>query len=370
MIQKGFGPGAFGRVRSTVLRDENVIKEEQMNRFRTEALKELTDQQVRFAPPARRLEQAARAQRLLREIDEGKQYPYQYVCYRVTDYRPESYPDLVISGSELREDLSAMIAELARSLPAQPVESFSEPVVTSEELQKQFNVSAKTIQRWRKRGLVGIPVISRGRRQIGFLQSFLLPFLAENQEKVARGSRFSQMTDEEKEEILRRARRLARAGSLTEVSRRIARRLGRSPEAVRYTIKKFDEEHPDCALYPGTSGPLNSETKNVIYSSYRRGISVDTLARRFRRTRNSMYRVINEIRARRLLEQPLEYIYHESFDDPNMEAGNPGTDAGSGKVRRRAPEHARPQGRVARAGAPFIRCRCSTANRKPICFAR
>ena len=32
-----------------------------------------------------------------------------------------------------------------------------------------------------------------------------------------------------------------------------------------------------------------------------------------------MYRVINEIRAQRLLEQPIEYIYHASFEDGAME---------------------------------------------------
>jgi RNA polymerase sigma factor (sigma-70 family) len=33
-----------------------------------------------------------------------------------------------------------------------------------------------------------------------------------------------------------------------------------------------------------------------------------------------MYRVINEVRAQRLLDQPLDYIYHPSFDDPALEA--------------------------------------------------
>src|SRR5262249_30051000 len=110
------------------------------------------------------------------------------------------------------------------------------------------------------------------------------------------------------------------AGTLTEVSRRIARRLGRSPETVRYTIKNFDREHPDQALYPSVTGPLDTETKRIIYNSYRRGIPVETLAKRFRRTRTSMYRVINEVCARRLLDRPLDYIYHASFDDPSGEA--------------------------------------------------
>src|SRR5262249_12259968 len=126
---------------------------------------------------------------------------------------------------------------------------------------------------------------------------------------------------DEKEEILKRARRLSRVdgGSLTEVSRRIARRMGRSVEAIRYTIKNFDREHPEQALFPDLTGPLDGATKLSIYNSYRRGIKVNTLAKRFNRTRTSVYRVINEVRAQRLLEQPLDYMYHVSFDDPAME---------------------------------------------------
>src|SRR5207248_7900511 len=98
-----------------------------------------------------------------------------------------------------------------------------------------------------------------------------------------------------------------------------ARRLSRSPETVRYTIKNYDREHPDEALFPAATGPLNAQTKQTILNSYRRGIPVETLARRFHRTRSSMYRIVNEVRAQRLLEQPLEYLHHPSFDEPKME---------------------------------------------------
>lgn len=279
------------------------------------ALKQLTDQQVRFAPPARRREQLARAERLLTEIDPNKQYPYQFVCYRVTDFRPDSYPDLLIEGRDLLQDLRLMVESLA--VPADELD----PVITLEEISKQFNVSTKTIRRWRKLGLVGRRVVCNGKTQIGFTQSVVDHFLQAHQERVQRGSRFSQMSDTEREEILRRAKRLSRVcgGTLTEVSRRIGRKLGRSAETIRYTIKNFDREHPDQALFPNLTGPLDADTKQVIYSSYRRGIAVDTLAKRFQRTRTSMYRVINEVRAQRLLEQPLEYIPHPSFEDPSLE---------------------------------------------------
>src|SRR5437764_11856752 len=72
--------------------------------FKQAALKELTEQ-LRFAPPAKRREQQGKAEKLLTEIEGSKQYPYQYVCFRVTEYRPDSYADLLIDGSDLLHDL-------------------------------------------------------------------------------------------------------------------------------------------------------------------------------------------------------------------------------------------------------------------------
>src|SRR5207253_860233 len=71
---------------------------------------------------------------------------------------------------------------------------------------------------------------------------------------------------------------------------------------------------------PALTGPFDAATKQLIFNSYRRGIAVDTLAKNFQRTRSSMYRVLNEIRAQRLLDHPIDYLHHESFDDPSLEA--------------------------------------------------
>lgn len=288
-----------------------------MSIFINHALKELTDQQVRFTPPSRRQEQLARTEKLLAEIEPTKEYPYQYICFRITDYRPDSYPELVIRGEELKQDLVLFIAELNLSLAVET----NEPMLTLDQVSKKLNVSTKTISRWRNRGLIPHPVLANGKRYLGFPESVVNRFVALNPERVERGSRFSQLTDDEKEEILRRARRLSRlsTGTLTEISRRIARRMGRSPETIRYTIKNFDREHPEQALFPHVTGPLDEQAKQTIFSLYRRKVSVESLAKRFGRTRTSMYRVINEIRAERLLGQAVEYIYHPSFDDASLE---------------------------------------------------
>jgi RNA polymerase primary sigma factor len=278
---------------------------------------QLTDQQVRFAPPARRAEQLARARKLLDEVEPGRSYPYQFVCFRVTEFRPESLRDLVIPGSDLAHDLALFIEALGGTVPAAEQE-----LVTLEQLSQRLNVSTKTVRRWRKLGLVGQRVLLGGKRQVCYSPAVIDRFLETNRERVQRGSQFSQLSDAEREDVLRRAKRMARIGgtTLTEISRRIAKRLGRSAETVRYTIKNHDRDNPAQALFPELTGPMDATTKDSIYSSYRRGIDVKTLARNHNRTPTSVYRAINEVRARHLLEQPLDYITHADFEDPANDA--------------------------------------------------
>ena len=57
--------------------------------YRHPALKQLKDQQTRYAPRDRRLEQVEKAELLLGEIEGAKRYPYEYLCYRITGFRPD-----------------------------------------------------------------------------------------------------------------------------------------------------------------------------------------------------------------------------------------------------------------------------------------
>jgi RNA polymerase sigma factor (sigma-70 family) len=292
------------------------VEETPVTEFTHEALRELTDQQVRFAPPARRQEQVARAEKLLAEIDPHRVYPYQFVCYRVTDYRSDAHPDLLIPGADLKHDLALFVKRVERSLPPLPIELAAEPMLTLDEVSRQFNVSTKTVSRWRMQGLAARRVIRGGRKQLGFPKSAVEAFAAAHRDQVERGAKFSHLSDQEKDEIVLAARRLAAAGgNLTEVSRAIADKLGRSTEAVRYTIKNFDRSHPDSAVFPGTTGPLDAARKREIFNAYQEGASVQLIAKRYNRTPSSLYRVINEVRAERLIREPVAYIHNAEFDD-------------------------------------------------------
>jgi RNA polymerase primary sigma factor/RNA polymerase sigma factor len=277
------------------------------------AIRELRDQQVRFAPRERKLAQVDRAEKLLLELDPQRTYTYEYLCYRLTDFRPESFPDVRLSGRHARHDLRLFIEDVSDAA-GMPAEAAPEQVLTVSELSKRFKVSSKTISRWRRQGLVSRRFLFHGRKRVGFLKSSVDRFVAKNEDRVRRGGRFSQLTGEERANIILKARRLARAGGCpAEVSRRLAETMGRSVETIRYTLKQFDQEHPDAAVFPDATGPLDEATKKKIYQQYRRGVAVETLARTHCRTKTSIYRVINEMRALRIMDLPLDYIDNPLF---------------------------------------------------------
>jgi len=75
-----------------------IIKSADVINFKNPALKQLTDQQVRFAPPRAGSLRLHGRKSFSAKLTRPRNYPYQFVCYRLTDYRPTSYPDLVIDG--------------------------------------------------------------------------------------------------------------------------------------------------------------------------------------------------------------------------------------------------------------------------------
>ena len=277
------------------------------------AIRQLRDQQVRFAPREKKIEQADQAEKLLGELDPKRTYSYEYVCFRITSFRPEAYPDLRLSGTEASHDLRLFVEDVSDAADV-PAEAAGERVLTVEELARQFKVSTKTISRWRRQGLISRRFVLDGRKRLGFLQSSVDRFVAENVDRVRRGGEFSQLSDEERAMIIERARRMARAGGCpADVAKRLAQRMGRSAETIRYTLKQFDQANPDLAIFPDNYGPLRLETKRKIYQQYHRGESVEALAKRFCRTRTSIYRILGEMRAQRILELPLDYIPNEHF---------------------------------------------------------
>jgi len=291
-----------------------------MSRYRNPVMKQLAEQQVRYAPRKVRLTQIEQAERLLERLDPSEMYYYRDLCEEVTDYRPEMYPDLILTGKEAVHDVRRLVEDLSDSVDM-TTESVNEPVLTIDQVSERYNVSTKTVDRWRNRGLASRRFKFGNRKRVGFLQSSVERFVRTHAEEVERGRKFTQLSEHEREEIVRRARRLARYGGCpADISRRLARRLDRSPETIRYTLKNYDRDYPESAVFPHAGAQLGDEQKNEIYRSHRRGVPAARLAARYCRSKASIYRIITELRARRLLEQPIQYMDNEEFHTPGAEA--------------------------------------------------
>lgn len=277
--------------------------------------------QLTYLPVKVRMEQINRAERLICIVEAAKAYPYEFICYQITGYRPRGDVGVTLPGKTVRSDLIRLVEEASGSLRISP-EEVGEEVLSIGDASKHFDVSEKTVQRWRKAGLVSRKFVGAdGRLRVGFLKSSLDRFATRNPDQVKAAAEFTRLSPEERREIVRRARRLSLFCHccLFEVSKRIARKLGRAVETIRLTIKEYDREHADAKLFPDAGEPLQDQDRRLIYQAHVRGVSVHALAKRFCRTRSSIYRIITEERARELLTEPIEYMASPDFEKPGAD---------------------------------------------------
>lgn len=276
--------------------------------YRVSVIRELRDQQVKYAPRVKRLEQAERAERLLSELDLTREYPYEFIYFRVTDFRPDANSRKMVIGEDAAHDLRLFVEDVTESLDLS-VEEAKEPVHSVEDLSRMFNVSTKTISRWRDQGLVSRRFVTEGRKRVGFLHSSVERFVANNRDRVKRGERFSQLTDDERAEVIERARSVAATGAnLSQVARQVATAMNRSAETVRYTLKNHDKAQPEQAIFPDSRDPLTDADKATVYSQFQRGVGVGQLSRQYARSRSGIVRIINEQRALQIMKLPLDFI--------------------------------------------------------------
>ncbi len=307
-------------------------RKKQADAFVHPGLRQLSDQLVRFSPAFCKVEQAERAHELLAQIDPKKRYPWQFICFRITLYRPDSYPHMLIEGSDLLQDLPKLIAALNHAVlhggdsSATAMAQAGAPAPqhkswwTTEEVCARLGVCSKTIQRWKRLGLSGETVTLNGKRRLVYTPGAVDEFVRKYPKEVERGSRFMQTTDAEREGILLRARQMAEVegSSITEISRSIAHETGRSVETVRALIKSHDRLNPGSALFPKRNKSLSQMDKTLALEMYRRGAPMNVIANHFERTRSVMRRALLEARAQRLLALNLDSISNSDFDKTGM----------------------------------------------------
>ncbi len=277
--------------------------------------------QMAFTPMGLRQQQLNAALSLMAEIDVTEDYTWEFVLYRVTGYRPTKSVDHLISGRALLADIAGLVEVVSDTLNIAVADAGDE-VLSLDQITEKFNVSTKTIQRWRRRGLAARRfVYPDGVKRLGFLVGEVSRYAAQFASRVKKSAQFRQLSEEEKADIIRRARRLAAhfPCCLKVISRRIARHTRRSAETIRYVIRRWDAEHPDQAIFQDAPGTLSEQDRRIIVDCLKRGITVESLARRYCRTRSSIYRVASQDKAERIKNLVIHFVTNPLFDHPDAD---------------------------------------------------
>jgi RNA polymerase sigma factor (sigma-70 family) len=281
-----------------------------MRKMKSQDLAELL-MQLRFTPQKKRTTQLDAAERLFRLVERDKDYPFDFVHFSITGFYPKSQAQHeLMQGDALRDDLRIFISKLAGQL-ARPVSEQSQKIYTIQELAGLFDVSRKTVDRWRKRDLIGRRYIFEdGLRRFGFLQSTVDEFVREHRDLIAKARGFKRLTSKQKRQIVEQARRLASRGALSrhQIIERISAKLGRSHETVRLALGQHEEAHPDRPIFRKPPGVIDPAQAAELYRLYRQGTSVRELMERFDRSRSSIYRIVNRGRAKALLARRIDFI--------------------------------------------------------------
>jgi len=279
--------------------------------------------QLRFTPTPQKKKQLAASEKLLMMLDTERFYPFDFIVYRITGYRPPIQPEQpVISGRDLLLALRVWIAQLSAELRLDAAEQ-DEAILTVQQLAERFNVSTKTIRRWQKRGLTGkIYVFQDSRRRLGFAESTVDSFVRDHADLVDKAAKFSLVTPPQKQQILTLAQELTGKKSFrtqNELLRQIARQVGRTRHTVRSVLEEAENQKKQSHDLPRSRGKIASKDASHLYRLSRQNVPIKTLMETFGRSRSSIYRIINQQRAKELFSRKIEFVPSEEFSAPQAE---------------------------------------------------
>ncbi|UCD76789.1 MAG: hypothetical protein JSV91_07640 [Phycisphaerales bacterium] len=277
-------------------------------RFRIAALQELF-RQLAYAPSEATRRHMDAAEKLLADIDPQHNYPEDFVVYRITGYRPEaSQEPAVLVGSALVADLVNLVQRFSMMIELR-AEDVARSPLTLEEVGRRLLVAPKTVQRYRRRGLVCHYLFTdSGARQLICFEDALDRFIQRHRAGVERAGRFTRVGPEDRQRMIDDALRMRQKENLTlnEAARRLAKTCGRARETVRLILRRHDRraEKPIFA----SKGPLSARDLRVIDRAWCFGVPAAELARRFRCSRATIQRVISRARRRFLASLDLSYV--------------------------------------------------------------
>ncbi len=282
-------------------------------RFKIDAIKELF-QQLRYAPRDTQLRHVAATETLVYEIDPEQNYPLDFVVFRITGYRPETTGESVTCvGGALREDLGNFIQRITWEQELTE-EQRGCRALSMEDVAQRLQVSPKTVQRYRRLGLLCHYVMQEdGSKRLACFEDALEQFTKNNARQVRKAAKFSRVDHEAEAIIIEDAINLHENEklNLNRIVGRLAHKHHRARETVRQILLRYDRsaERPIFA----SQQTLSQHDQRVVDRALRWGIPAARLAKRFGRTRSAIQRTGHRARRRFLQQLDLSYVDLPTF---------------------------------------------------------
>ena len=99
----------------------------------------------------------------------------------------------------------------------------------------------------------------------------------------------------------------------------IVRQTGRARLTVQSILSLAEKEENQSPNMPHSRGKISSKDAAHLYRLSRQNVSIKTLMETFGRSRSSIYRIINQQRARELFGRKIEFVPSDEFLKPDAE---------------------------------------------------
>ncbi len=244
---------------------------------------------------APRADQAAAlesAEALVAEIEPEREYPGEWLAFRVGGRREPEAGVEVSTGAAARRDLVALIEHVSQALGQGEAELLAQGGVRAGDLCARWRISPKTLSRLRALGLPARRATHpRARHVLVFMPGPVARFERAHAGRLAGAGKFTRMSPQEREALRQESRRLRRAEglSITGAARRLAG--ARSVEGVRLVLAR---DEPRAGRH---AGPIDERMRRVLLRALRRGMPVPAMARALERTPGAIRRALALARA-------------------------------------------------------------------------
>ncbi|MCI0363303.1 MAG: hypothetical protein L0219_05430, partial [Phycisphaerales bacterium] len=282
-------------------------------RFKIAAIEDLL-RQLEYAPAETRARQMDAVERLIGDVDPAQNYPHEYVLFRITGYRSDRVDEPVTYvGQALLSDLTNLVQVLSQGLEL-PADYAGRRAFSMEQAAERMQISPKTMQRYRKQGLVCHYVqFGDSEGKLACFEDAIERFVQRHKGRLDKAAAFTRIDGDVRGAIIERARTLRQSERLTlnQAAGRLAQEHNRARETIRIILRRQDRTAAEPIF--SERGPLTDREILVAHRAWQRGIEPARLAQRLGKTKATVHRAVNHRRRELLNTLKLHFVTLPTF---------------------------------------------------------